>query len=829
MPQRLLFVARAGLLFGLLVATGCSQTPPPANPTHFNVSVVSGGQTLLTWSSVENAEGYILERRTADGEFALIVQPSETRYLDPNLTLGQRYSYRLSTRVGAAHSSGITQDITLPSPLSAPQNFSAASSNTAREVRLSWQAVEDASYKLERQQGSGSFALVFEGNQTSFTDTDVAANTTYQYRLMAVNALLQSPDVQSNLTTPSAPAAPGNLKAVATSPSEVKLTWDEVSGASYTVSRRSGETSFNSIATTNTAKHIDSGLSGFTTYWYQLKAVNAWGESPDIQTGLTTFPDETGFAVSNQYAQQGYFAPPRENWPVLPTFAMLTPPDSSGKHKIFAWYSRDEYGQTLATHVDLNRTGTMAALYDFENPQNPNPWELVNNNNHTDLFCAGFSILPDGKIYTAGGHLGYDRVTGYPPGSKHTDIFDPVSKTWSAGPDMADGRWYPSLITLADGRLLIMAGSSLNKYLQNGSIASNPGDLAPQVEIWNTQTGQIQDLSGANIETSGMDVNHYYPWLFQAPNGYAFLAGANVTMAYLDVSGNGRWLGQQRRSGFWEYRDYGSPVMYKPGKIIGFGGGYGNTANPGGTDRIFKIDLDFNHDGNPANDGIAFHWETPDATMLARRIHLNATLLPDGNVFVNGGNQTGRNWLYDGATLEAQNRVSEIWNPEIHQRRAGATAAKVRQYHSAALLLPDGRVWTGGGGGCICFDGGRSLNQLNSEIYYPYYLFKPDGQLAPRPSITDFPRDVGYGSSFTLSTDLPAQQIAEVRMIKLGAVTHAFNMGQHPFNPAIVARDGNTLTLQAPTGGAWAPPGFYLTFAIDQNGVPSQAKTIRVQ
>jgi hypothetical protein len=223
-------------------------------------------------------------------------------------------------------------------------------------------------------------------------------------------------------------------------------------------------------------------------------------------------------------------------------------------------------------------------------------------------------------------------------------------------------------------------------------------------------------------------------------------------------------------------------------------------------------------------------------SMLHPRTHLNATTLPDGRVWVNGGNTDGQNFNITNAVYE-----SELWSPSTGQWTAAAVAQKPRIYHSVSLLLPDGRVLTSGGGGCgnscDAYDPARAgdpahplpINQYNAELYYPPYLFNPDGSLAPRPTIVNAPQTIAYSSTFALETAQPNPTIAKVTLNKLGATTHAFNMGQH-FLPLSFTRNGsNRLSVSAPASPNLAPPGYYLLFVIDTNGVPSVAKVVKIQ
>ena len=86
---------------------------------------------------------------------------------------------------------------------------------------------------------------------------------------------------------------------------------------------------------------------------------------------------------------------------------------------------------------------------------------------------------------------------------------------------------------------------------------------------------------------------------------------------------------------------------------------------------------------------------------------------------------------------------------------------------------------------------------------------------------------VGYGETFTVST-LYAAQVAQVRWIRLGSVTHAFDMNQRA-NTLSFTADAGGVQVTAPSGPDLAPPGHYLLFILNRNGVPSVGKVVKVQ
>jgi len=199
------------------------------------------------------------------------------------------------------------------------------------------------------------------------------------------------------------------------------------------------------------------------------------------------------------------------------------------------------------------------------------------------------------------------------------------------------------------------------------------------------------------------------------------------------------------------------------------------------------------------------------ASMAFPRAYQNTTLLPDGNVLVTGGERRT-----DGADTSQAVYEAELWSPVTETWQTMAPSQVPRLYHSTALLLPDARVLVAGGG-----NDGAMVNQLQSEIYSPPYLFK-----GPRPTITSAPQVVQYGSNFVVQTP-DAANIASMALMRLGAVTHSFDEEQRFLNLTFQQGVGS-LTVQAPASANQAPPGFYLLFIVNTSGIPSVAPFVRL-
>ena len=111
--------------------------------------------------------------------------------------------------------------------------------------------------------------------------------------------------------------------------------------------------------------------------------------------------------------------------------------------------------------------------------------------------------------------------------------------------------------------------------------------------------------------------------------------------------------------------------------------------------------------------------------------------------------------------------------------------------------------------------------ERNAELYSPPYLSH-----GARPTITDAPTLVGWGTTFSVQTP-DAANIAKVSLIRLGSVTHAFDMNGRLLWLTF-SRQAGSLTIAAPANGSQAPPGHYMLFLVNQNGVPSVARIVKV-
>jgi len=204
--------------------------------------------------------------------------------------------------------------------------------------------------------------------------------------------------------------------------------------------------------------------------------------------------------------------------------------------------------------------------------------------------------------------------------------------------------------------------------------------------------------------------------------------------------------------------------------------------------------------------------------MVNARAYHNSVVLPNGKVFVVGGQKHPVPFTDSTSVL-----TPELWDPATQAFTTLPAHVVPRNYHSIALLLLDGRVFVGGGGLCGNTCG---TNHEDAEIYSPSYLFTSGGALASRPVINSVSASsVTVGATITVVTN---SAISSWSLVRFGSVTHSVNTDQRRIPLTPTSTSGFTYTLAIPSDSGIALPGYWMLFAFNSAGVPSVAKTIRI-
>ena len=435
------------------------------------------------------------------------------------------------------------------------------------------------------------------------------------------------------------------------------------------------------------------------------------------------------------------------------------------------------------------------------------------------IFCSGQTLLPDGQVLAAGGNLIYgntfpnDAYTGF-AGLPMIFTFNPFTETWTRQPNMQDGRWYPGQVLLPDGRTVILSG-----------LGEEPpgGVMTNTVEVFNppaTLGGQGTVVQKPSAFRSGLGL---YPRTFTFGDDVIVTGPAKALTATLDTA-----------TFTWDERLQTMSRSRIAGNAVRAPGG------PGGSDTVTTLGGFDRGDPGPFFPATATSetidaratpatWHA-DAPLNVARANANTVLLPDGSMVEVGG---GSGYQLGGdpdvgaaggyvTYADGRARQIEVFDPDSNSWLLGPAQQEDRTYHSTAVLLPDGRVFSGGDDHNPLQSGGAFSVTDNGELYSPPYLFK-----GPRPVIGSAPQSVDWGDAFGINS--PSAGIDRAVLMAPGATTHAFDMHQRQVELQVLNRvGGQGVDVVAPPSASVAPPGYYMLFLLNDAGVPSVASWVRL-
>jgi galactose oxidase len=474
-------------------------------------------------------------------------------------------------------------------------------------------------------------------------------------------------------------------------------------------------------------------------------------------------------------------------FPLVPVSAVMLPND-----KLLAFSAVDTMDFTSAPDTITN-----VAVLDLKTGKVSEPIDV---NTHHQMFCEGLALLADGRVLINGGSN--DRAT---------TIYNPATNTWTIGPLMNIPRGYNADTTLSNGKVLTLGGSWWQGLgNKNGEIFTPKG-----------KTGSWRKLPGVlaskilTHDPGGVWRADNHPWLFAQANGTVFQAGPSRQMNWITTTGRGTITGAGRRGSSADAMN-GNALMYSVGKILTLGGAiayqdYGSVVDVQATRRAYTINIS----GGRTRPIIVRRI----ADMAYARAFSNSVVLPNGDVLVIGGQQHPQTFTDTGAVFSP-----ELWNPSTGKFTIMAPEAIPRTYHSVAVLLPNGQVFSGGGG--LCFINSCSVNHPDGQIFSPPYLFNANGTLRPRPVIRRAPAKATTGTTITVTTNSATPSFSLIRM---AAVTHSINNDQRRIQLTPVARHGDTYKLRLPASAGVLLPGNYMLFALNTRGTPSVAKIINIR
>ena len=440
------------------------------------------------------------------------------------------------------------------------------------------------------------------------------------------------------------------------------------------------------------------------------------------------------------------------------------------------------------------------------------------------IYCSGQSFLADGEVLVTGGNLVFPGGVTDPAysdwaGLNQVFTFNPWTEKWTKQPQMNDGRWYPTQVELADGRTLTIGGY---------------GDDAPgkilnlDLEIFKPGPSPSSMGSFSLHPEVSLPIGMLYPHMFTLPDERVLVAGPLPKHSALIDARDPRdpvtWTDLPRLN---EMRNGGNAVLDPGGprgswKVTMLGGTGGlpkpdGSRDPSGTTET----IDAKHPGEG--------WKMGPSQNLGRS-YQNTVLLPDRSMVTVGGGFGDD--LEDGVYRIDSNgarRQVELYDPDTKKWRLGPAQMEDRGYHATALLLPDGRVFSGGDNKHPLEPNGDNSRTDTAEIYSPPYLFK-----GPRPVIKKAPKAADWNELIKVKTKGRSKATSAV-LVAPSATTHGDDMNQR-LVPLRVKKPKHKkgkrklrgLQLMTPPSAGVAPPGYYMLFVLNKKGVPSVAKWVKL-
>ncbi|HMJ12252.1 MAG TPA: galactose oxidase-like domain-containing protein, partial [Polyangiaceae bacterium] len=437
-----------------------------------------------------------------------------------------------------------------------------------------------------------------------------------------------------------------------------------------------------------------------------------------------------------------------------------------------------------------------------------------------DAFCTGHAHDGSGGVIFQGGLLGYGQLNGH--GIDNAAKYDPAAGASGTFAPLgaAEPNWYPTLVA-----------GPLYTYVFPGNDADGTNHIRKLKEGATTWT------------TTGKEhwTHDTYPRVHLLPNGNFFISSPSAlnNRSYLydpvantvptAIAGAGGVV--PNADGLNIYNGWKATAAVLP--LVPQSGEYPNPkVGIFGGAIPYSIDLGASQPG----------WAQAGTRDISHvRVHANSTLLPTGQVLITGGVSGG----WDSTAV----KNAEVYDPATNSWLITNSAVHPRNYHSIAILLPDGRVFTAAasqdqaGSDCgvnsIC-DGSGNWNPDNtieaSEIFQPWYHTE-----SGRPTITSCPALLpSDGSTFSVGIGASLGTTPKMALMRAGSVTHAFDVDQRHLWLDIVSHNATSVTVKAPYGAAAAPPGDYMLFALKDRGTgagvpahkryqPSAACWVKVQ
>lgn len=398
--------------------------------------------------------------------------------------------------------------------------------------------------------------------------------------------------------------------------------------------------------------------------------------------------------------------------------------------------------------------------------------------------CMSGTLNRAGELVFVGGQEG-DEPGNFRLAVRYVRAYNSETDTWRRMQDLLqpNGRWYPGLARLNDGKLLVMGGGTR----PNADRTDTCELLNPRTEQWSWTGNMLNPCEfppSALLHTGEVLATWSPPQLYNPSTG--------------QWRATGNFL--QPNRGWPDHSDH-SVVVLSDGRVLALGvrRGADNYQNMG---EIY----------DPATGTWSF-----TSNPFFPRFQTEVVQLPDGRVLSAAGESTNPNPPVEHVLNIV--KTTDLYDPETNTWRGMAGPKWFREYHAVTLLVPDGRVLTTGGTR-LKFQFGPTSADI--EAFSPPYLFR-----GVRPKIGPMSQSMfRRGSTVSLSIT-PATKITSVVLMGADATTHWVSGGVPRRLELPVTQVGGTVQVAIPSNPNVLPLGTYIVFAMVDD-IPSVGKIVTV-
>ena len=259
---------------------------PLAAPSAPAAAAAGSTSITVTWGTVTGAAGYQLYRSTSStGTYTRVYSGADPAYTNTGLTAGRAYYYKVRAYASVAGTTvyGLFSGVKAGVPLAAPAISSAAAAGST-SIKVSWGSASAASgYQLYRSTSStGTYAKVYSGTATSYTNTGLTTGRAYYYKVRAYKVIgsttYYGPFGAVKIGVPLAAAKAPSVSAV--DGSSIKVSWSAVTGAAgYQLYRSTTSTgTYTRVYSGQDRTYTDTALTSGKAYYYKVRAYAAVGD-----------------------------------------------------------------------------------------------------------------------------------------------------------------------------------------------------------------------------------------------------------------------------------------------------------------------------------------------------------------------------------------------------------------------------------------------------------------------------------------------------------------------------------------------------------------------